>query len=232
MAQPDFKTVTTAEWGVIGGALVGFIGLFFHAYGVSFKGDAAFGGLSAHVAGWHFAGLWLPVFMVIIAAALVAVRRFRADLIPTTLPVGTRIVVAGVCAIASLIVIIRVVSYPGQRRLRRQRRRVVRVVPDPRGGARGDGVRGARLPRVGREAPDDADALGGQHARSLIAPGPGCPTVAHPAVSLPSTPVVAPPAWTTTGAAFGVPSAEPWHESWYPLVDDPPVASSPRKQTV
>ncbi len=114
MAQPDLKTVSTVEWGIVGGAFVAFIGLFFHAYGVSFKGDAAFGGsFGGHLSGWHFAGLWLPVFLLLAAAALVAVRRFRGDLIPSTLPVGTRVVVAGVAAVATLIIIIRVVSYPG-----------------------------------------------------------------------------------------------------------------------
>lgn len=106
MADLDLKSVTTYERGIVGGALVAFIGLFFPAYGVSA------GPFSAHVSGWHFVGLWLPTLLLVAAAALVAIRRLRGDLLPE-LPIGTRVIVAGVAVVALLWVVIRALTYPG-----------------------------------------------------------------------------------------------------------------------
>jgi hypothetical protein len=112
MAQVDLRQVTKFEWGIVGGAFVAFIGLFLHAYGVSYHGATLGFVGDASVSGWHFAGLWLPVFLLLLAAGLVAVRRLRPELVPTTLPVGTRVIVAAAALVSVLIVLIRVVSYP------------------------------------------------------------------------------------------------------------------------
>ncbi|HEX7354079.1 MAG TPA: hypothetical protein VF288_04515, partial [Mycobacteriales bacterium] len=49
--------------------------------------------------------------LLLAAAALVAVRRFRGDLLPA-LPVGTRVIVAAVAVVALVWVVIRALTYP------------------------------------------------------------------------------------------------------------------------
>jgi len=111
VARFDPKSFSRNEWGILGGVLVAFIGLFFNAFHAraTFLGRSVGGSLL----GWHFAGLWVPVlFLAIPAAALVVVRALRSDLIPT-LPVGTRLIVGAALIGATLITMIRGLTYPG-----------------------------------------------------------------------------------------------------------------------
>ena len=111
MASFDPKSFSRNEWGIVGGVFVAFIFLFFESFGVS----ASFAGRSVSdgVSGWHWAGLWVPViFLAIPAAAIVALRALRNDLIPASIPVGTRVVVAGALIIALIIQVIRALTYP------------------------------------------------------------------------------------------------------------------------
>jgi hypothetical protein len=110
VASFDPKSFSRNEWGILGGVLVAFIGLFFRAWHATLHiaGHSSSGG----VTGWHFAGLWVPVLILAVpAAALVAVRALRNDLIPT-LPVGTRLIVAGALILAVIIEVIRALTYP------------------------------------------------------------------------------------------------------------------------
>lgn len=98
--NPGFtaKTFTTHEWAVLGGVFVAFIGLFLRSYSVSA------GPFSASVSGWHWAGLWVPVlFLGVPAAAIVAIRVLRADLIPATVPLTPRLTAAALLVVAVVI---------------------------------------------------------------------------------------------------------------------------------
>jgi|GEM_PF-1962200 len=116
MASFDPKSFSRNEWGIIGGVLVAFIGLFLHAYKVSIKGaPSSFLGINYSYSwlGWHFAGLWVPVLILAVPAAIiVAVRALRSDLIPANIPVGTRLVVAAALILALIIEVIRALTYP------------------------------------------------------------------------------------------------------------------------
>lgn len=107
-AKFDPKVFSRNEWGILGGVFVAFVGLFFHAWHVNIKG---FGG--GTLLGWHFLGLWFPVLILGGAAvAIVVIRALRSDLIPTTIPVGTRVVVGALLILAVLIELIRGLTYP------------------------------------------------------------------------------------------------------------------------
>lgn len=113
MASFDPKKFTTNDWGVVGGGLLGFIGLFFHAYSVKVKGTDVFGGASfgGSLSGWHFKGLWFGVILLLVAAAFVFVKvQGIAD--TPKLPVGPKLAVLAVTAVALLIILIRVFTYP------------------------------------------------------------------------------------------------------------------------
>jgi hypothetical protein len=108
--NPGFnaKTFTTNEWAVLGGVFVAFIGLFLRSYSVSA------GPFSAGVSGWHWAGLWVPViFLGVPAAAILAIRTLRADLIPASVPVTPRLAVAALLVVAVVIQVIRALTFPG-----------------------------------------------------------------------------------------------------------------------
>jgi hypothetical protein len=108
-ASFDPKSFSRNEWGILGGVLVAFIGLFFHAYHVSIKG---FGG-GGTLLGWHFVGLWFPTLILGgLAVAIVVIRALRADLIPAGLPIGTRVAVGLLLIIAVIISAIRGLTYP------------------------------------------------------------------------------------------------------------------------
>jgi hypothetical protein len=110
VASFDPKSFSRNEWGILGGVLVAFIGLFLEAWNASASGGGR--SISSGVSGWHFAGLWVPVLIIAVpAAALVVVRALRNDLIPT-LPVSTRVIVAGALIVAMLIELIRALTYP------------------------------------------------------------------------------------------------------------------------
>jgi hypothetical protein len=86
MAGFDPKALKTNEWGVVGGAVVAFIGLFFQAWGVTVKGTTilgqSVGGYSGGVSGWHFTGLWIPVLLVLASAGLVVLKALKPDVVP------------------------------------------------------------------------------------------------------------------------------------------------------
>jgi hypothetical protein len=108
--NPGFnaKTFTTHEWAVLGGVFVAFIGLFLRSYSVSA------GPFSASVSGWHWAGLWVPVlFLGAPAAAIVALRTLRADLIQAAMPVTPRLAAAALLAVGVVIQVIRALTFPG-----------------------------------------------------------------------------------------------------------------------
>ncbi len=109
MAEVDIRSIPRNELGILGGAIVAFLGLFFRAYSV--KASAAGFHESFGLSGWHFFNLWFPVLLLVAAAGLVAVRRFRADLVPA-LPVGTRVIVAGVAVLALVWTVLRGLTYP------------------------------------------------------------------------------------------------------------------------
>jgi hypothetical protein len=109
-ANFDPKSFSRNEWGILGGVLVAFIGLFLRSYGASYT--IAGHHYSAGVSGWHFLGLWFPAFILGgLAAAVVVIRALRADLIPP-LPVGPRLIVGTLLILAIVIEVIRALTYP------------------------------------------------------------------------------------------------------------------------
>lgn len=101
----DWKTMSTLDRVIAGGAAVAFIALFLPWYGVSV------GPFSASVSGWS-AGFsaWAGGLLLTIAGVLVVLRRSGATL--PSLRVGPSTLVAGVAALGLLLVIIRWVSFP------------------------------------------------------------------------------------------------------------------------
>jgi hypothetical protein len=110
MAGFDIKKLSTNELGFVGGAAVAFLGLFFHAYKVTFNGQGI-GFAGGTLAGWHFKGLWFPVLLLVAAAALVVVKRMNLTTVPE-LPATDTMIELGVAAVATLFVLVRVFTYP------------------------------------------------------------------------------------------------------------------------
>ena len=102
----DWKSLSTLDRVIVGGAAVAFIAAFLPWYGVTV------GPFSASVSGWS-AGFsaWAGTLLLTIAGALVVLRRSGASL-PSFTAAGPSVVVAGVAAVGLLLVIIRWVSFP------------------------------------------------------------------------------------------------------------------------
>jgi hypothetical protein len=107
MASFDPKALKTNEWGVVGGAFIAFIGLFFHAYSVSIKG---FGGGS--VSGWHFFWLWAPVMLVLATAGAVVLKALKPEVIPPQVVAFIPILPFLVGVLAVIIELLRWLTYP------------------------------------------------------------------------------------------------------------------------
>jgi hypothetical protein len=101
----DWKSMSTLDRVIAGGAAVAFIALFLPWYGVSV------GPFSASVSGWS-AGFsaWAGGLLLTAAGVLLVLRRSGATL--PSLQVGPSALVAGVAALGLLLVIIRWVTFP------------------------------------------------------------------------------------------------------------------------
>jgi hypothetical protein len=102
----DWKTLSTLDRVIVGGAAVALIAAFLPWYGVSV------GPFSASVSGWS-AGFsaWAGALLLTIAGALLVLRRSGASL-PSFAGAGPSVVVALVAAVGLLLVIIRWASFP------------------------------------------------------------------------------------------------------------------------
>lgn len=103
MASFDPKKFTTNDWGIVGAGVLAFIGLFFPFYG------ASAGGFSTSVSSWHSFPMWFGALLMLAAAAYVFMRSQGIGNVPN-LPVGPKLAVLGVEAIAALLIIIRVLT--------------------------------------------------------------------------------------------------------------------------
>ncbi|MGH8890251.1 MAG: hypothetical protein ACRDV3_10940, partial [Acidothermaceae bacterium] len=99
----DLKQVSRNDKGIVGAAIVAFIASFLPYYGVSYN----FAGIheSASVNAWHGYAI-IGLLFVFAAGAIVAARVFANANLPQ-LPVGVNVLVAGLAAIGTLLVIIR-----------------------------------------------------------------------------------------------------------------------------
>jgi hypothetical protein len=104
----DLKHVSRNDQGILGAGVVFFLLSFFIPfYGYS---GPSFGGLGNYnVTAWHSYG-WLGVLLIIAAAGLVAARVFGNVKLPT-LPVGPNLLVAGLAALGTLILLLRGFTY-------------------------------------------------------------------------------------------------------------------------
>jgi hypothetical protein len=103
MASFDAKKFTTNDWAIVGTGVLAFIGTFFPLAGVS----AGFA--SASVSSWHSFPMWFGALLMLAAAGYVFVRAQGMGTVPT-LPVGPKLAVLGVEAIAALLIVIRVLT--------------------------------------------------------------------------------------------------------------------------
>jgi hypothetical protein len=105
----DWKSLSTLDRAIAGGAAVAFIAAFLPWYGVSV------GPFSASVSGWS-AGFsaWAGALLLTLAGVFLVLRRSGASL-PSVGGVGPSVLVAGVAAVGLLLVIIRWISFPRYR---------------------------------------------------------------------------------------------------------------------
>ena len=102
MASFDPKKFTTNDWGIVGAGVLAFIGLFFPFYGTS--GGGAF---DVSVSSWHSFPMWFGALLMLAAAAYVFMRSQGIGTVPT-LPVGPKLAVLAVEALAGLLIVIRI----------------------------------------------------------------------------------------------------------------------------
>lgn len=102
----DWKSLSTLDRVIAGGAAVAFVALFLPWYGVSV------GPFGASVSGWS-AGFpaWAGGLLLTIAGVLLALRRSGATL-PSVGGTGPSVLVAGIAALGLLLVIIRWATFP------------------------------------------------------------------------------------------------------------------------
>ena len=102
----DWKSLSTLDRVIAGGALVAFIASFLPWYGVSVLG------FSVTVSGWS-AGFtaWAGALLLTMAGVLLVLRRMGAS-VPSIGSAGPSVVVAGIGALGLLLVIIRWLSLP------------------------------------------------------------------------------------------------------------------------
>lgn len=102
----DWKSLSTLDRVIVGGAAVAFIAAFLPWYGVSVAG------LGITVSGWS-AGFtaWAGTLLLTAAGVFLALRRSGAS-VPSVGGAGPSVVVAGVAGVGLLLVIIRWISFP------------------------------------------------------------------------------------------------------------------------
>ncbi len=101
----DPSTVSRATWIAAGGSLVLFISVFLSWY------KATGLGFSASVSGWDAVSTAKFVaLLALIALAAIAIELFAANI---TLPLPASLIVIGVCGLATLLVLLKMVSHPG-----------------------------------------------------------------------------------------------------------------------
>lgn len=105
----DFKQVNRNDLGVIIAGAVAFIASFLPYWGFSYS-LKGLGGFSSSVNAWHGYAV-LGLLLIFAAAILVAVRVFGGTTLPT-LPLGWHVIVAGLAALGTLLVILRGFTYP------------------------------------------------------------------------------------------------------------------------
>jgi hypothetical protein len=103
----DLKQINRNDQLIIGGGALAFIASFLPYVGVSFSGFGVH--LEEHINAWHsFALLGL---LFIFAAAVIAALRVFANTTMPTLPLGINVLVAGLAALGTVLVILRAVTY-------------------------------------------------------------------------------------------------------------------------
>ncbi len=109
----DPSKFKTNDWGVVGAAVVAFLAMFFHAFSYKFSVDVAtvHESSSGGLAGWHFKALILALLLLLAAGAFVVVKVQELAPIPD-LPLGPKLAVLVVNALAAVIVLLRIVTYP------------------------------------------------------------------------------------------------------------------------
>ena len=103
MAGFDLKQVSRNDKGIVGAGIVAFIASFLPYYGgsVSISGFHA----SSSISAWHSYAI-LGLLLMFAGAAIVAARVFGGVAMPK-LPVGVNVLVAGLAALGTLLVILR-----------------------------------------------------------------------------------------------------------------------------
>ena len=103
----DLKQINRNDQLIIGGGGLAFIASFLPYVGVSYSGFGAH--FSAHINAWHGFAL-LGLLFIFAAAVIVALRVFANATMPT-LPLGINVVIAGLAALGTVLVILRAVTY-------------------------------------------------------------------------------------------------------------------------
>ena len=108
MANVGGREVNNNDLGVMAAGVAALVFSFLPYWGVSYKGLGT--GLSGSVTAWH-GWAFLGLLMILAAAGIVAARVFGGMTLPT-LPVGWYVIVAGLAALGTAIVLIRGLTYP------------------------------------------------------------------------------------------------------------------------
>lgn len=104
MAQLDLSKLSRLDWVVAGASVLAFISLFLPWYG------ASFGAFSASVSGWSTSYGWLGGLLIVIAGVLLLLDRSGQRI--QVQKMGPALLVLGVAAIGTLLVIIRWITLP------------------------------------------------------------------------------------------------------------------------
>ncbi len=105
MAEFDLKRYTRQDQIIIGASLLAFVALFLPWYGASVDG------FSASVSGWSTSYGWLGGLLVVAGGVIVLLHRAGAIKLPAT-PVGPAVLLLGLSAIGTVIVILRWATLP------------------------------------------------------------------------------------------------------------------------
>jgi hypothetical protein len=103
----DLKQINRNDQLIIGGGIVAFIASFLPYVGVSYSGFGVH--YDAHINAWHGFAL-LGLLFIFAAAAITALRVFANTAMPT-LPLGINVVIAGLAALGTILVILRALTY-------------------------------------------------------------------------------------------------------------------------